>query len=123
MCLLLIDDELQVIGDLTRLLRDRFHIEAISWIENRERLLASLDAFEQPPTLVILDFQMDPPGDEVYVWLKEWNPDLHVVFYTRFADTPDRRLRMERAGAGGAQIVEKRSTPRDVLKLLRALGR
>ena len=57
---------------------------------------------------VILDFEMATPGDVVFRRLREWRAHLPIVFYTKYALSPDRRIIMEGLGAKDNHIIPKK---------------
>jgi len=91
----------------------------IGEIDGEASLIAELGAIG--PDAVILDFGMDPEGDEVYGWIKGWRSDIPVVFYTCYANTAELRKRMRDAGASDREIIRKTSVGNDLPELLMVL--
>ena len=106
MRILIVDDEEIVIENLTCFLNARGHtVSGMTWIDVNQ-LQRQLDELE--PWGVILDFEMATPGDVVFRRLREWRAHLPIVFYTKYALSPDRRIIMEGLGAKDNHIIPKK---------------
>lgn len=120
MRILLIDDDVTVTDNLKIFLEHSFHtVESLTWIDGREMLQGFLDNFL--PHGVILDYGMNPPGTEIYRWIREWREGVPIAFYTSYAQSPEYLRAMREAGARLDQIIEKSEVGLDISALLRAL--
>ncbi|HET8797592.1 MAG TPA: response regulator [Thermoanaerobaculia bacterium] len=121
MHILLIDDEVGVLTNLGIYLRVERHTSAeIRRIADKEHLHRQLEAIR--PHAVILDFGMGHDGDTVYSWIREWNHDIPIVFYTCYAESPAHHARMRSAGAKDREIIAKREVGTDLRDLLAVLA-
>ena len=128
MRLLIIDDEPAVTERIAMYLEELHHqVEVLNYIKLRgQNQKSSPKGFlqilnELQPEGVILDYDMVPPGDRIYRWLREWNETLVIVFYTKYANSPDQQGKMVQAGARKEQIIQKVEAAEDVVRLLRSL--
>jgi DNA-binding response OmpR family regulator len=120
MHIVLIDDEAPIVQALAIHLRSARHTSTIiGEIDDRASLIAELGA--SGADAVILDFGMDPEGDEVYGWIRGWRKDMPIVFYTCYANTAELRKRMRDAGATDREIIRKTSVLNDLPELLMVL--
>ena len=120
MHIVLIDDEAPIVQALkVHLGLARHTATIIGEIDDESSLITDLGSFGADA--VILDFGMDPEGDEVYGWIKRWRSDLPVVFYTCYANTAELRKRMRDAGASDREIIRKTSVLNDLPQLLMVL--
>ena len=120
MRVLLIDDQIKTNDNLIVYLEDEFHtVDELSRVKSREHLEEKLNRFQ--PEGVILDFEMQPRGDEIYRWVKKWREDVMIVFYTKYAKTKTDREKMIEVGASEEEIVQKEEVRRDYKKLLQIL--
>lgn len=121
MRILLIDDEPGVLENLVLYLEDAYHVvETLGWAEEERKLLEVLERFG--PEGVILDFEMEPGGPEVFRWLTGWSSSIPIAFYTKYAKTQEKRSTMIALGVPESRIIQKQEIGRDVGLLLRALG-
>lgn len=120
MRILLIDDDYSIIENLTLFLEQAFYaVESRTWVGSKEDLKVFLEEFQ--PHGVILDFGMDPPGIEICEWVREWNQNMPIVFYTSYGQNDDYRDQMQ-VHVQDNQIILKREVGKDIESLLRALG-
>jgi CheY-like chemotaxis protein len=124
MRILLMDDEISFIDNLLLYLEDRGHtVDFLTWVKDENHLREHLERVQ--PDGVILDFGMEPQGDQLYRWIHRWNPATRIVFYTSYARSPEKRRIMEEAGrdlhSEAVQIVHKQEVGSDVSTLLHAL--
>lgn len=118
MRILLIDDEVPVTDLLTIYLRQKGHTpRSINWMKGEETLRELLDEFQ--PNGVILDYEMVPSGLEIFGWVRSWDENTPIVFYTKYSESPPHQKQMKDVGADS--IIAKREAARDVLVLLDAL--
>lgn len=121
MHILIIDDEIAVIDNLALYLRYNDHTSMeLTRIRDESALHAQLEEIQ--PDAVILDFGMQPPGDVVYRWIKRWNDQMPVIFYTNYAESTAEHHRMRQSGAGEEEIIAKRDIGSDVGKILKVLS-
>jgi DNA-binding response OmpR family regulator len=119
MRILLIDDDMTVVENLTLFLRNDFHaVESLTYAKDREALRLKLEQFS--PDGVILDYGMEILGTEIFVWIREWKNAVSIVFYTNYARSQEKEL-MLKAGAKESHIIEKREVGLDIEAILDAL--
>lgn len=118
MRILLIDDDPVVTENLAIYLEDEFHtIEKLHFVRLPEDLEKVLDSFQ--PEGIVLDFEIPPTGgQEIYGWIRGWSDEVRIVFYTRYAQSPDRRAKMLAVGATEQEIYLKREVGQDARELL-----
>ena len=123
MRILLIDDEINFIDNLLLYLEDRGHtVDFLTWVKDNDHLREHLDRVQ--PDGVILDFGMEPQGDQLYRWIHIWNQTTRIVFYTSYARSPEKLQLMEAVGQElhtEVRIVHKQEVGSDVHTLLHAL--
>lgn len=120
MRILLIDDESWVTEALGLYLEKEYHTTAsLTFIANDDQLRKFLEAFK--PHGVIMDFEMEKRGDDIYKLLRDWRLDLPIAFYTKYADSHEKLALMTNAGALPQSIIRKTEIGLDVPKLLKAL--
>ncbi len=120
MRIFLIDDEPGVTDNLALYIERQYHtVETLSWVENEELFRGHLERFN--PQGVVLDFDMVPSGHEIYGWIREWNPKIPIVFYTKYARSLEHQKKMIEAGATLAHIIQKQEAGSDFPILLQAL--
>lgn len=123
MRILLIDDELGVTENLELYLERNHTVQAMHDFETRAEVESRLNRFN--PDGVILDFEMPGlayNGDTLFAWIRDWNEDVRIVFYTRYAQVAALRREMLNAGAQESEVIFKNEVANDIALLLRALG-
>lgn len=117
----LIDDEGWVTDTLAAYLERQYHtVSTLTYVKSEEDFHTYLRDFR--PDGVIIDSEMEPRGDLVYQWLRKWRPDIPIVFYTKYADSPDKvETLVNNVGVSHAQIIQKTEIGLDVPSLLDAL--
>lgn len=119
MRILLIDDDVSVIENLTLFLRNEFHaVDSLTYVKDRATLQGKLKQFG--PDGIVLDYGMETLGTEIYVWIRDWNGAAPIVFYTNYARSQERG-RMLDVGAIDSEIIEKREVGLDLDLILAAL--
>ena len=119
MRILVIDDDVAVVENLTLFLRNEFHaVDSLTYIRDRETLQGKLEHFG--PDGIILDYGMETLGTEIYVWIRGWSVAAPIVFYTNYARSQERG-RMLEVGAIESEIIEKREVGLDMDLILKAL--
>jgi CheY-like chemotaxis protein len=109
--ILLVDDD----NDLRTLLRTTFSADEFAVVEAEDGESALARAAEDPPDVVVLDWQMPGlPGAEVLARLKETTPSTRVLVLTAHADA------LAESGAADA-FLTKPFSPRMLLDVLEQL--
>jgi CheY-like chemotaxis protein len=87
---MIIDDDLGIIGALTTLLLPRYRlVSCLSWEEAKQKLTPDIK-------LVLLDIKMaSKHGIEVFKLLKEERPDLRIVFHSAYPGSSERATAVE----------------------------
>jgi CheY-like chemotaxis protein len=115
--ILLIDDEPAVHESARRILGDTVELgEPITAVKSREMLFRELT--QQNPDGIILDLDIHPGGTQIYKWIREWNENIPIVFYTRHADTGKKIQEMLDVGATFEDIFIKKESVRDFHDIL-----
>jgi DNA-binding response OmpR family regulator len=119
MRILVIDDDVAVVENLTLFLRNEFHaVDSLTYIKDRATLQGKLEQFG--PDGIVLDYGMEILGTEIYVWIRGWSGAAPIVFYTNYARSQE-RARMLEVGAIESEIIEKREVGLDMDLILMAL--
>ena len=120
MAILLIDDDPHVTDDLVLYFEaNQQSVEVYNEVPPREELLSRLVRLS--PTAVVLDFDMPTPGDQVFTWIRSWSSEVPILFYTRYATSPNYRQLMLSAGAPDSHILLKSEAGSDALSILERL--
>ncbi len=121
MRILLIDDDPVVTENLAIYLEDEFHtIEKLHYVRQADDLEKILESFQ--PEGIVLDLEIPPAGgQDIYAWIRSWSEEVRIVFYTRYAQSPDRRTKMLEVGATEEEIYLKREVGQDARELLSGL--
>lgn len=121
MRILLVDDEVVLTDSLKVFLsRGKHTVEILNYVAGKEAFDRYLEDFS--PHGIILDYEMQPRGVELYTWVRRWSGEVPIVFYTKHALGPEHVLEMRDIGATPEQIVLKQEAGTDVPLLLKALG-
>jgi CheY-like chemotaxis protein len=115
--ILLIEDEPAVHESAGRILGDTVEVgKPITAVKSREMLLRELT--HQNPDGIILDLEVPPSGTLIYKWIREWNKNVPIVFYTRHANTQRRLKEMLDVGAALEDIFDKKESVTDLQDML-----
>ncbi len=115
--ILLIDDDLNLLGSIARFLRDEGFEVRVS-----DQPTQALEVFDQwQPQLVVTDLKMpDLSGLGVLRSLRQTNPEVPVLLFSAFGTTPDV---VEAIELGAAGFIEKTAAPETLLaKVQEVLG-
>ena len=112
--ILLLDDDLTLLGSIARFLRDEGFAVRVS-----DQPAKVLTLFEQwRPQLVVTDLKMpDVSGLEVLRSLRQTYPEIPVLLFSAFGTTPDV---VEAIELGAVGFIEKTAAPETLLAKMRA---